>query len=806
MFIVMEYVEGQTLRERIGNISFKQAIEIGVQLADGLAAAHEKGIVHRDIKPENIMVRKDGIAVIMDFGLAKLRGNVSRLTKEGSTIGTAGYMSPEQVQGHDADHRSDIFSLGAVLYEMLTGQLPFKGVHETALAYEIVNVDAVPMSTVMPEIDPSLDAIILECLEKDPNERTQSVKQVSIDLKRFRRETSKQRVSRITAARPIMAAPSAELEPPAKPARAKPSMLPWIIAAVLAAGLIALAAFLVLSPRQEVPTIRAFLHAPDHSSFAQGFGGGHIAVSPDGHKVAFVAMDTLGRQQLYVQSLNSLSALPLPGTDGALYPFWSANSEFIGFFTQGKMKKIAASGGPPLSVCDIQGEGRGGSWSPDGIIVFAPGATDPVFQVPAAGGIPTQVTTLDTALQESTHRFPWFLPDGKHFLYFARIGSGSDEDRVCVASLDGTFKKKLVNAPSNAIYASGHLLYVREQTLVAQPFDLGDLDFKGNAVPIAEQLRFSQGWNRGSFSASQQGVLIYEGGLGPASNRLAMFDRTGGLLGVMKGVEFVFEASFSPDETKIAYSAVDPQRRNEDIWVHDIARSISTRLTFDPKDDTDPVWSPDGKQIAFSADRGAGRTDVYVKNADGTGTEQELFPSELGMYPTDWSQDGRFIVSTTYGNRNIVVVPVRGEPTPTVFLQTDFAEDEAKFSPDGKWLAYASNESGQREIYVRPYPGPGGKWQVSAGGAGFRPFWRRDGKEIYYPSRDGKIMVVEVSIGGGTFSVGAVKPLFEAQSKGATDLLDVSADGRKFLLLFDPVEAKTDQLTLVSHWDAELLK
>ena len=468
------------------------------------------------------------------------------------------------------------------------------------------------------------------------------------------------------------------------------------------------------------------------------------------------------------------------------------------------MKKIDASGGPPLSVCDIQGEGRGGSWSQEGVIVFSPGGAAPLYQVPAAGGIPTQVTVLDTLRQESTHRYPWFLPDDKHFVYFVRIGSGSEDDQVYVGSLDGTVKKPLVNAASNAIVAMGHLLYVREQTVVAQPFDVDGLELGGNAVAIAEQVRFDGGWSRGSFSASQQGTLIYEGGIGPASNRLAIFHRSGTLLSVLKGVQYVFEASFSPDMKRIAFSSVDIQRRNEEIWVYDIARAISTRLTFDPKDDTDPVWSPDGKQIVFSSDRTGDGADVFRKNADGTGSDDALLTAGVGLYSTDWSQDGGFITCTSYGNRNILVIPVTGERAPSVFLQTEFAEDEAKFSPDGRWMVYASNESGQREIYVRPFPGPGGKWQVSPAGAGFRPFWRGDGREIDYSSRDGKIMVAEVSSGGGTFSVGAVKTLFEGQAKGATDLLDVSPDGQKFLLLYDPVEAKTDQLTMVLHWNEEL--
>ncbi|MBI2428498.1 MAG: serine/threonine-protein kinase [Ignavibacteriales bacterium] len=806
LFIVMEFVDGKTLQEQKHNLSQKQALDIGIQIADGLAAAHEKGIVHRDIKPENIMIRKDGIVQIMDFGLAKLRG-ASRLTKEGSTVGTAGYMSPEQVQGLDADHRSDIFSLGVLLFEMLSGQPPFKGVHETAIAYEIVNVDSPPLSSIKPNSPPELDAIVLECLEKDPKERTQSASQVSVDLKRFRRESSRTRASRITAARPIMMAPEVDAaQPIAQSGTKKQSFLPWIVAGIFGAATLVVTALYVISTGQETQTIRAFIQAPVGSSFAQQSGGasgvGQITISPDGRKIAFIAVDSTGMPRLYVRSLNSLIGLPLPGTENAFYPFWSPKSDFIAFFVDGKLKKIDASGGPPLSICDVR-EARGGSWGENDIIVFTPGANDPIFQVPAAGGTPVQVTKLDSVLNEVTHRFPWFLPDGKHFLYFARISSGSDEDRVCVGSLDGTPGKKLINTHSNAIYANGYLLFVREQTLVAQPFDADDLSVNGNAVPIAEQLRFSLNWNRGSFSASESGVLIYEGGLGPATNQLAMFDRTGKNVVVMKGTQSVFEASFSPDMTKIAFSSVDPQRRNEDIWVYDLARSISTRLTFDQKDDTDPIWSPDGKRIVFSSNR-SNRETVLLKNADGTGSETELLTYEKGLYPTGWSRDGAMIACTTYPTRDIVVFPADGKQPPVIFLNSDFVEDEARFSPDGKFLAYCSNESGQREIYVRPFPGPGGKWQVSTSGSLFRAFWRRDGKEIYYQSRDGKIMAAEVNASGGTFSVGNVRPLFEAAMIGISAFLDVSPDGQEFLMVYNLIESKSDHLTMVLNWNSEL--
>jgi serine/threonine protein kinase/Tol biopolymer transport system component len=808
LFMVMEYVDGQTLREKMGSLSYKQAIEIGIQLADGLAAAHEKGIIHRDIKPENIMVRRDGIAQIMDFGLAKLRGTVSRLTKQGSTIGTAGYMSPEQVQGQDADHRSDIFSFGVVLYEMLTGQPPFKGIHETALAYEIVNVDAAPMSAVKPSIDPMLDAIILECLEKDPNERTQSAKQVSIDLKRFRRESSKAHVSRITAAKPVMPVSATQQPQQAPETPVKQSRLPWFVAGVLAVAVVALAAMFVMRPKEEVRTVRAFLTSPPNISFAQQSSGltagGHIAVSPDGRRVAFVGADSAGKTQLYVRSLSSMIPLPLPGTEGAFYPFWSPNSRFIAFFTQGKLKKVDASGGPPLTVCDVR-EARGGSWGSSDVIIFTPGFSDPLFQVPAAGGVPTQLTTLDSSRQEATHRFPWFLPDGKHFLYFVRIGNGTDNDNVRIGSIDGTMNKELLKAHSNAVYANGYVLFVRDQTLVAQPFDAGSLTLTGNAVPIAEQLRFSLNYNQGSFSVSQQGELVFEGGLGPAVNQLAYFDRSGTNLTIIKETESVFEGAFSPDAKRIAYSTTDPQSRNEDIWVYNITRNVTTRLTFDPNDDTDPVWSPDGEKIAFSTTR-IRPAAVFLKNADGTGNETQLFTHPEGLYPTSWSMDGKFITCTTYANRDILMYHATGDTTPITFVKTQFPEDEARFSPDGKWVSYTSTESGRREIYVRPFPGPGGKWQISTDGSRFRSFWRGDGKEIYYLSREGNIMAAEVGTNGGTFFVGAVKPLFDAQSKGGGDLLSVSPDGQKFLFVYNPVESKADRLTLVINWPEDVGK
>ncbi len=812
LFIAMEFVEGKTLKDKKDSLSEKQKLEIGIQVAEGLAAAHEKGIVHRDIKPENIMIRKDGIAQIMDFGLAKLykESNVSRLTKAGSMVGTMGYMSPEQIQGLDVDHRTDIFSLGVVLYELLSGETPFKGMHETAIAYEIVNVDSVPITQINPNISPELDAIVLECLEKDPKERTQSASQVSVDLKRYRRELSRQRASRITAVRPNISSTAMHPVPtqPMVQTIPKKSLFPWIAAGLLGIGFAAFAILYFMKPSATDQVVRAFIHSPAGTIFSQQSGGnssgGQISISPDGHKIAFVATDSLGKPHLYVRALSSLTALPLPGTEGAYYPFWSPKSDFIGFFMNGKLKKIDASGGPPLSICDAQA-GRGGTWGVNDVIVFAPTANGPLFQVPAAGGTPVQVTSLDSSKSESTHRYPWFLPDGKHFLYFVRVDNTNHEDEVRIGSIDGSMAKVLLNSHSNAIYASGYLLFVREQTLLAQKFDTENLELSGNAVPIAEQIRFNGNYNHSSFSSSQNGILIYEGNLAPALNQMAVIDRSGSKITAVTGTQSVQEGAFSPDNSKIAYSSIDQRQHNEDIWVYDIERKLSIRLTFNPKDETDPIWSPDGEKIIYTSVQGNGG-GVFIKNADGTGDERNLLSYGSTIFATSWTRDGKWICVTDDPHRDILVYSADGQQPPIKFLLTDFVEEEGRFSPDGHWLLYMSNESGQQEVYVRPFPGPGGKWQISQNGIFYRAFWKGDGKEIYYISRDGKMTAVKVNAVGNSFSVGEAQTLFDAFAEGVSYMLDASKDGQKFLVVYNPIESNSEILTMVLHWNDELKK
>ncbi len=830
LFIAMEFVEGQTLRERKQTYSLKQTIDIAAQIADGLAAAHEHGIVHRDIKPENIMIRKDGIAQIMDFGLAKLRQTTgaSRLTKEGSTIGTIGYMSPEQVQGLDVDHRTDIFSLGTVLYEMLSGQLPFKGVHETAIMYEIVNVDAPPLSSIRQDIDPELDRIVLECLDKDRDERYQSAKELSKDLKRFKRESGRQRVSRTSIVREAYrnsdsenvvrsgqsvtfaatVAGSATL-PQEAVSHNRPfggGRLPWVFAMV--AAVIAISAIATLFLRKaevDGSVVRSSILPPPKVNFNVDLGG-HIAVSPNGQMLAFVGTDSTGRDQLWVRPLTSLTAIPLPGTEGASYPFWSPHSRYIGFFASGKMKRIEASGGPALTVCDAA-EGRGGTWNTAGIIVFAPSSTTGLSKVQAAGGIPTPIASLDSSRQEVNHRWPWFLPDGNRFLYVDQTSNSgqSENDAIFVGSLDSTVHKLLLHAASNMAFVGGRLLFVRQENIVAQPFDPRSLELNGDATPIAEQVQYSAFRSRGIFSVSQNGVLVYQSGTAQQA-KLAWVDENGRQIGSFGERPPTYFALISRDGKRIVLDSFDSQSKNSDIWLYDIARNVSTRLTYDPATELIPCWSPDGQSVVFSSDR-KGHMDLYRKNSNGTGNEDLIYESKLDDYATDWSSDGKYLMVSVSGDPrtkwDLMILPMSGDRKPVGFLQTTFNEWIGRFSPDARWVAYQSDESGRYEIYVRPVQGQSGKWQVSTSG-GESPFWSHDGRKLFYTS-GAKLMTVDVIGSSASFQVGTPRAMFDLEVGGKRDMMDVTADGHRFLMKVTPGETTTP-ITLVTNWDKELEK
>jgi serine/threonine protein kinase len=813
MFMVMEFVDGQTLREKIGTLSQKQAIDIGIQVADGLSAAHEKGIVHRDIKPENIMVRKDGICQIMDFGLAKLRtasSKINRLTREGSTVGTAGYMSPEQVQGQDVDHRSDIFSLGVVLYEAFTGQLPFKGVHETALAYEIVNVDPAPMSSIKPDIDPGLDAILLDCLEKDPKERCQSVAEVARDLRRVKRESTRQRASRITAARPAYSNSGIRL-PEVPVAQAEQSsgvsrILPWIVTGVfiLVSGYVAFVHF--REPALDSPVLRSYIHPPDNITF-QSQSGGHIALSPDGRTLAFAGRDSVGRINLWVRPLRSLTAQQLPGTEDASYPFWSPDNKQIAFFSNGKMKRIDATGGPALTICDAP-NGRGGSWSAAGLILFAPDNTTGLSKVSAAGGMPVVVTRPDAVRGEDNHRFPMFLPDGNRFLYITQsVGAGgaSEKDELIAGSLsDSSYRNELLHISSNMQLSRGHLLYYQQKTLMARPFDPDKIQFTGDAVPIAEDVLYGSARSKASFSASETGVLLYQGGF-TTRNRLVMVDRTGREVQSLAEGASLASAKLSPDGKTIVYAQEDPQVGTQDLWLYEIARQIRTRFTFDPVSENTPNWSPDGTNIVYSSARGA-RVALYEKSTATSDSARLLYSSSFNNFASSWSADGKYLLFYSTGDAktkvDLHVFPFSGERTPVDFLKTEFVEVLGQFSPDQRWVAYQSNASGQFEIYIRPFPNSGAQWQVSKSG-GNSPVWARDGKELYFASANRKLMSVAIKAAANRVEIGEEHELFDLDSRGPAQMSDVTADGGKFLISVSPA-GLVQPVTMVTNWDAEV--
>ncbi len=809
MFIVMEFVDGQTLRERRSSVSFKQAVDIGIQIADGLAAAHEKGIVHRDIKPENIMIRKDGIAQIMDFGLAKLRSassQINRLTKEGSTVGTAGYMSPEQVQGQDADHRSDIFSLGVLLYELFTGQLPFKGVHETALAYEIVNMDAPPMSSVKPDIDPNLDAVVLECLAKETDERTQSAKQVSVDLKRYRRESGRSRVSRIATAPALYRPPqlSGEQVPVILEQAKKSNILPWIVAAVLLLAVIGLAFLYLRETSKEVSVLRFTVAPPENTVFP-----GIPVISPDGQRLTFVARDTGGVALIWVRPLSSLIATPLTGTADAFFPFWSPDSRFLGFFQNGKLKKIEATGGPTQTICDAP-QGRGATWSNAGVIVFAPSFGGGLQQVSQAGGTPAELTTLDTVRHENSHRYPFFLPDGRRFLYLGQA-TPDENNAIVLGSLDSKEQTVLLRVTSNSVYAPpGYLLFVRERSLMAQPFNADKGELSGEAFPIAEDIGFNQSVNLGFFSASSNGALTFGLGAGSAGNRqLVWFDRTGKRLDKVGTPGLLWDFSLSPDEKRVAFRRVDRQTKNEDLWMLDLLRGTESRFTFRPGREDDPVWSPDGSKLLFDSDPG-GISNLHQKIASGAGSEELLLKSTIPDYPLDWSPDGRYVLfgkDDPKTKTDLWILPLTGDRKPFPYLNSEAVEFTGKFSPDGHWIAYASDESGKFEVYVQAFPVTSGKWQISVGG-GAAPIWSKDGKEMFYLAPDKKLMSVDVKTAGGSIEQGVPKPLFATDVDNYTlpNRYAISRDGKRFLVNNGIESTSSKPIAVVLNWTADVKK
>ncbi|HUI11276.1 MAG TPA: protein kinase [Bacteroidota bacterium] len=841
MFVVSDYIDGETVRAKLksGPLQVRRAIEIAMQIAEGLAILHDHGMIHRNVRPENVMIRKDGVVQVMDIGIL-WRGTLSPRVKSAIPTGNPSCMSPELVQGHPSDQRTDIFSLGVVLYEMLASQAPFRGSDDAAVIQEILSVEPPAPGTLTVGIDGALDAIVMECLVKDPAERYQSARELAKDLRRYVRTMSRSEADRLvkvetvkkvggdpadpasnrtvsiikytkTALLRIKPTPLEATEGEGSPRPASPlwKYAPWVLSALL---LCAVAWFGFIGSRGSGPEsriVRTYVRPPENSQFAGmsgGAGGGHFALSPDGTQLAFTATDSTGAARLWVRSLSSLRCVPLPGTEEGSYPFWSPDSRFIGFFSGGKLRKVQASGGPVAVLCDAPA-GRGGTWGSGGVIVFAPSPTEGLSSIAAGGGTPTQATKLDPSRLEQSHRWPWFLPDGRHFLYLARASAA---DIVYAASLDGKEEKELIRKHSNILYASGCLLFMEQGSLIAQPFDAGQLELKGLPATVAEDVRFDPGYDRGEFTASAHGELVYREG-GSESAGLAWFDRAGTFSGfVARSVRSV-DARLSSDGQKVAYSNDDEEEANRhltmDLWVFDRSHGVPSHVTSDPGNETNPVWSPDGKAIAFASDR-SGRANPYRINADGTGGEEPLMSSDNNLFPTDWSTDGKYIAiekgPVKEEKWSIWILPVAGGKKPYLWFKSGADVQLGKFSPDNRWMAYVSDEEGEQQVFVRPFPGPGSRVQVSAHGCNGEAFWRRDGKEIYYMSMDFRVIAAEVSRSGSSLKVGKLREVLDARSRGIRFLRGLTPDNQRLLGVYNPSDVRPADLTLVTGWPSEL--
>jgi Tol biopolymer transport system component/predicted Ser/Thr protein kinase len=812
--LVMELVEGETLS---GPLPIDTALDYARQIAEALEYAHEKGIVHRDLKPANVKIAAEGVVKVLDFGLAKViedpgppdeAGDSPTITlgstRVGAIMGTAAYMSPEQASGKTADRRADIWSFGAVLFEMLTGRQAFAGESVADTLASVLKVepdwDALPKGT-----PASIRRLVRRCLTKDRKQRLQAIGEARLALEN----------------------PGGTEEHAQAKAHATFSWLPWALAAlfIVATSLLSFRHFREAPPVAEV--VRFQIPAPGKTSFTLG-----AYVSPDGRRIAFPAAEN-GRIVLRIQSLDSLESRPLAGTEGVIgQVFWSPDSRFIAFSAPGKLKKVEASGGSPQTVCDIpMAAWYGGGWSRDGVIDFGTIRGQGLMRVSAAGGAASPLTLLDLSRGEIFHTDPSFLPDGRHFVY-QRYSSAEEKSGIYLGSLDAKPEqqgsKRLVATLSSVAYAPssdpalGYLLFVREGSLMAQAFDARRLELAGEAVPIAEDL---PDFGRPQFSVSTTGVLAYRtGGETFPTTQLTWFDRAGKSLGTVGEPGQYNTVALSLDGTHVAVSRTDPQavggggrgtRGNTDIWLHEFARDTSTRLTFDPGMDWMASWSPDGSRIVFASARD-GSMNLYQKVSSGAGNEEALLKSNETKFPYDWSQDGRFLLYAVSAQRHSLwVLPLTGDDhKPIPYLQAESNASQARFSADSRWVAYMSDESGKREVYVRPFPAAsGGKWMVSRGG-GVQPHWRRDGKELFYISADSKLMSVEVTAGSGTFQAGIPKALFAAPIWGGgvnnnVTRYDVTADGKKFLINSLPREgtaAPPSPITVVLNWQTGLKK
>jgi len=792
-YLVMECVEGQSLAQRLekGPLPIEQVLKIGREIADALAAAHRSGIIHRDLKPGNIILTKSG-AKLLDFGLAKWAAQTCSLatmsasasvelpvTEEGTIVGTFQYMSPEQIEGKELDGRSDVFSLGAVLYEMLTGQRAFQGKSQLSVASAILEKEPLPIRATKPLAPRSLDHVIRRCLAKDSEERWQTTRDLALELKSIEAEdpdSSEGLVNGVVRRANVYA---------------------WIglcLAGFLLASTLFLLSRLRLKGRVSQETIRSSILPPEGRELDRW---GAAAISPDGKYLVFSAIIPGWGGQLYLRRVDSILAKPLPGTEGAQTPFWSPDSKWIGFVAGAKLRKVSVEGGSPLILCDSS-QLRGASWSSNGTILFVPGAGNPVFSVSEAGGSPVAVTQLDKSAGEVTHRWPIFLPDGKHFLFFSR----GRENAIYASTIDSKERKLIVSNDTNVLYASpGFLLYVKNGALMAQRFDAKRLELSGSPAAIVDGVPVFGGQQHGLFTVSENGILAIQSKEEMISQPVWVDQVGKSLEPLMEPAMFaMFDMRMAPDRRKIAFGITDPKDGVDNIWVHDAANHQTTRLTFEQLIAQHPIWAPDGSQVLYTSNR-IGHPQIFRIPTTGVGEAEPFLPSDYSDVAESWSPDGRYLA---FGRapiegmveRSLWILPLFGEKKPYPLLPGSHSQQwSGVFSPDGKWMAFVSIESGKGETYIVPFPSVHMKIQISKNG-GSRPHWSRDGHQLFYIGQGHALMEATLRFAPGGIQVANTQTLFRLDIPE----FEISGDGRRFLVFKTVDNQEPSTVTLISNW------
>jgi len=811
--LVMELVEGPTLANRIGQgpIPIDETLNIAKQIAEALEYAHERGVIHRDLKPANIKLTPEGQVKVLDFGLAKAINNESQsstmsnsptlslaATQAGVILGTAAYMSPEQAKGKTVDRRSDIWAFGVVVYEMLTGKMMFSGETVSETMAQVMMKD--PDWTALPATTPArLRDLLRRCLTRDPRYRIRDIGDVRIAIEEIIAQPEAQLSAAQATVQQIAVTTSRRV-------------LPWSIAAALAVSLVIIA----WAPWRRAVTPDVMRMAVDlgaDASLTIGTGASAF-LSPDGKLLAFLAAKSAGQKtQIYIRKLDQLQATVLSGTDGARNAFFSPDGVWIAFFADGKLKKISVNGGAAVTLCDAPDD-RGGAWGDDGLIVFAPTTRSGLFRVSSVGGTPEELTKLDGTTKEITHRWPQVLPGSKAVLFISSaISNTYDEANITVESV-GTHERKILQHGFYPHFvSSGHLVYVHQGTVFAVPFDSGRLAITGQSVPILESVMSTTANGASQFAFSQAGSIVYLTGEANNGTTISWLDSSGKTQPLRSAVATYLNPRFSPDGRRIAFEITEQQY---DVWIYEWERDTMSRLTTDVTQDSSPVWTPDGRRIAFASQRGDKSTfNIYWQKADGTGDAQRLTESKNVQQPMSWHPSGKylaFVETTPQTNNDVMILPIEGDEAsgwkpgkPTPFLATFFQEWDPAFSPDGRWIAYRSNESGSNEVYVRPFPDPGGRWQISTAG-GLMPTWSRNGKELFYRTADSKIMVITYQADGDVFR--ADKPRLWSDvpfvDRNNNRNFDLHPDGRRFAIFPSQVQNKLDKVTIAFNFFEEL--